>query len=60
MRLRTACDLELASPPTIKRPEGFSMPTFAELKAEMPALVAACASLFRGERGITTVRYVKA
>lgn len=60
MRLRTACDLELASPPTIKRPESYKMPTFAAVQAELPKLVAACASQFKGERGVTKVRYVKA
>lgn len=59
MRLRTACDLELAGPITIKRPDGYSLPTFSALQAELPKLVAACSKLFRGERGVTKVHYVK-
>jgi CRISPR-associated protein Csb1 len=60
MRLRTACDLELAGAVTIKRPEGYVLPSFAALQKELPALVAACSSHFRGERGVTKVSYVKA
>lgn len=57
MRLRTACDLELKEPPVVKRPEGFALPAFSELQKAMPSLIAECKDLFRGERGITRVKY---
>ncbi len=43
LRLRTACDLELASL-VVKRPDGFAMPESAALVAAMPSLISAVAS----------------
>jgi CRISPR-associated protein Csb1 len=40
LRLRTACDLECESI-TIKRPDGFQMPEWTELKAALPGLIEA-------------------
>jgi len=57
LRLRTACDLEVEGDLRVKRPEGFTLPTLAVLRKEMPALIAKCAPVFAGERGITTVVY---
>lgn len=57
MRLRTACDLELASAPVVKRPDGFILPAFSELQKGIPALIAECKDLFRGELGITRAKY---
>ena len=45
LRLRTACDLVMDGGLTVMRPtDGFSVPSTAELEAELPALIAACAS----------------
>ncbi|MBX3199288.1 MAG: type I-U CRISPR-associated protein Cas7 [Labilithrix sp.] len=60
MRLRTACDLELESAPVVKRPSGFTLPSFAELQKMVPALIAECKDLMRGEGGINRVTYQKA
>lgn len=60
MRLRTACDLEPAAEPIIKRPSGFKLPSFASVQAALPSLVAACAPHFKGERGVTRVGYQSA
>lgn len=59
LRLRTACDLEVAGDGvvTARRPSGFKLPALKELRAEMPAAVAACASLFAGDKGVTTVEF---
>jgi len=59
LRLRTACDLEVAgdSGVTARRPAGFKLPELKELRAAMPAAVAACASLFAGDKGVTTVEF---
>ncbi len=44
LRLRTACDLELKeSGFVIRRPQGFVMPTLAELEATLPSLIEAVA-----------------
>ena len=44
LRLRTACDLDLAGELEITRPkDGFTVPPAAELEAELPNLIAACA-----------------
>ncbi len=59
MRLRTACDLEVAAPPVVKRPDDFVLPTFSELQKALPAWIAECKDLFHGERGITRVKYQK-
>ncbi len=55
MRLRTACDLEVVGNPIIKRPEGFVLPSYAELVRELPNAIAACSNRFSGERGVTRV-----
>ncbi len=45
LRLRTACDLDMVGDLEVIRPrEGFSVPTTSDLEAELPALIAACAS----------------
>ena len=44
LRLRTACDLDLAGDLEITRPkDGFTVPPAAELEAELPNLITACA-----------------
>ena len=39
LRLRTACDLEVDGSLTVQRPEGFTIPTLADLEKELPALI---------------------
>jgi CRISPR-associated protein Csb1 len=39
LRLRTACDLELAGELIVQRPESFSVPLLSELEKELPALI---------------------
>jgi CRISPR-associated protein Csb1 len=46
LRLRTACDLEVASPVQIKRPEGFALPALEALEAALPGWIAACSGHF--------------
>lgn len=58
MRLRTACDLELADL-KVTRPEGFQLPSFATIQAALPELIKTCADEFKGENGVTTVIYNK-
>lgn len=44
LRLRTACDLDLADDLEVTRPkDGFLIPDAAELEAELPSLITACA-----------------
>lgn len=59
LRLRTACDLELAGdgPITARRPSGFALPPLTELRSAMPAAIAACSSHFAGDKGVTTVEF---
>jgi CRISPR-associated protein Csb1 len=57
LRLRTACDLEVVGNPRVKRPNGFELPSYADLVAELPKAIAACSSKFAGERGVTRVVY---
>jgi len=59
LRLRTACDLEVAGDAvvTARRPSGFELPDLKELRAALPAAVAACASHFAGDKGVTTVEF---
>ncbi len=57
LRLRTACDLEVIGTPRVKRPEGFVLPSYADLVAELPKAIAACSGKFFGERGVTRVIY---
>lgn len=58
LRLRTACDLDLAGDIRVKRPHGFALPTLEALTAELPGAIAACASQFASPGGVTTVEYV--
>ena len=44
LRLRTACDLDMEGDLKVTRPEEFDVPTASELEADLPALIAACAS----------------
>lgn len=47
LRLRTACDLDLAGDLEVTRPKaGFAVPATAELEAELPALINDCKKLF--------------
>src|SRR5260370_27088687 len=42
LRLRTACDLELngdGNALVVTRPQGFALPTLAEIEAELPELI---------------------
>lgn len=56
LRLRTACDLECISI-EVKRPSGFQLPSWDELKAALPGLIenAKAAASFE----VTTVTYTK-
>ncbi len=59
LRLRTACDLEIAgdAPVCAKRPAGFALPTLADLTADLPSAISKCASMFAGDKGVTTVEF---
>lgn len=52
-RPRTACDLEVTGI-TVKRPDGYTLPTLAELAAALPGLVKAASDRFASP-AITTV-----
>ncbi|MGE0876373.1 MAG: type I-U CRISPR-associated RAMP protein Csb1/Cas7u [Burkholderiales bacterium] len=54
LRLRTACDLECEAV-TVQRPDGFTLPDWATLKAELPGLIKAAAK--DAEFRTTTVKY---
>lgn len=56
LRLRTACDLEPAGEIVIKRPSDFTMPTLAELEAELPTLIQAASEGF-AQPAVTTLTY---
>ncbi len=58
LRLRTACDLEVASV-RVTRPEGFTLPPLADVRQALPGLIRECASMFRAPGGITKVVYKK-
>ncbi|MBD3174194.1 MAG: type I-U CRISPR-associated protein Cas7 [Armatimonadia bacterium] len=45
LRLRTACDLEVAGDVKVTRPDGFDLPSLAELEAELPEAIAAAKGL---------------
>ncbi len=47
LRLRTACDFDLAGPPKVTRPAGFILPSRAALAKELPELIAALAKAGR-------------
>lgn len=55
LRLRTACDLE-ATTITVKRPDGFALPSYTELAKVLPALVKAAAPAFANPP-VTVVQY---
>ncbi len=59
LRLRTACDLGVKGALQVTRPDGYALPTLAELEAALPSLITACAQkgLF-AKSPITTVTYV--
>ncbi len=46
LRLRTACDLELDGPLTVKRPEGFVLPGLQDIEEELPGLIDKVADKF--------------
>jgi len=46
LRLRTACDLEVDGGLIVQRPEGFAVPTLANLEEELPALIKAASRGF--------------
>jgi CRISPR-associated protein Csb1 len=60
LRLRTACDLTLASNPTVTRPDAFTLPPLGQIEETLPGLI----KTVRGEKkfndnadGVTTVVY---
>jgi len=58
LRLRTACDLELAAPLRVKRPEHFEVPDRDALEKELPELIGGAAGEGRfAEPRVTTVTY---
>ena len=59
MRLRTACDLDVAEAPRVTRPDGFQLPEASALAGVLPQLIRSCAASFGGQRGVTTVTYRK-
>ena len=60
LRLRTACDLELAGDVRATRPEGFALPALNALEQELPGLIAAVAgqSLF-ADPPVTNVQFIR-
>lgn len=56
LRLRTACDLELAEAPTVTAPEGFELPALTTLAEAVQASIAACSDDLAGT---TTVPFVE-
>ena len=56
LRLRTACDLECVSI-EVKRPAGFQLPSWGELKAALPGLIENARDAAGFE--VTTVTYTK-
>lgn len=60
LRLRTACDLELAESPKVTRPEGFALPSVASLAAALPGLIKKCAPLFAEKDGTVRLQWAKA
>ena len=59
LRLRTACDLEPVGAVRVQRPEGFALPSLAELQEALPRLVATCRERF-ADPVVTTVEYDEA
>ncbi|WP_437983965.1 hypothetical protein [Sorangium sp. So ce117] len=52
-----ACDLVPASPLRVERSAGFTMPSVAALRAELPSTIATCKDLFAGSGAPTTVTF---
>lgn len=59
LRLRTACDLELATPDVlVTRPAGFVLPALADLESALPELISVVASEQKWtENRVTTVNW---
>lgn len=57
LRLRSACDLELAGTPRVRRPEGYSLPSLDALRGALPALVERNKSRFAAKGGVTRVTF---
>lgn len=59
LRLRTACDLEVAGDGKVmaRKPVDFRLPELAALRTALPAAIGACATHFAGKKGITTVEF---
>jgi CRISPR-associated protein Csb1 len=55
LRLRTACDLEAVGI-TVKRPDGFKLPSYTELAEILPDLVTAASPAF-ADPFVTVVEY---
>lgn len=55
LRLRTACDLE-ATTITVKRPDGFELPSYTGLAKALPALIKAASPAF-ADPPVTVVQY---
>jgi len=62
LRLRTACDLDLVGDLNVTRPKEFTIPSDADLLAEIKSLVEACAKVdgLFGKPAITEVKWGKA
>lgn len=59
LRLRTACDLEPASAPVVKRPkDGFELPDLETLEKELPKMITAAKAHF-ADPVVTKVTYTK-
>jgi CRISPR-associated protein Csb1 len=57
LRLRTACDLEVATEGAItaKRPKGFALPDVAKLESELRT----CIGKIKSQMEVTTIKYKK-
>lgn len=56
LRLRTACDLELEGKLIVQRPEGFVLPSVADLEKELPAFINAAKASFASP-AVTVVKF---
>lgn len=59
LRLRTACDLELANELKIERPAGFTLPSLSELENAMPQLIADAYGDSKKDRKIKVIYHGK-
>ena len=58
LRLRTACDFEVASDTiTAERPKSFGLPKRTELESALKDAISQCKSDFAGDNGVTEVTY---